>query len=85
MEYAEHGSLLNYLRSLRPPGTLDSYILKSTVTKDEERVLPEETMWDFAAQIMRGMKHLLSHKVKDLVVILFIIPLLGQSHNVDVF
>ena len=65
MEYAEHGDLLNYLRSLRPPGTLDSHILKSCVTKDDDRVLKEESMWNFAVQIMSGMEHLISHQVKE--------------------
>jgi serine/threonine protein kinase len=62
MEYAERGSLLNYLRSLRPSEAPDSVILKCTATKDEERFLSEQTMWNFAVQVMRGMKHIVSHK-----------------------
>jgi hypothetical protein len=65
MEYAEFGDLLNYLRSLRPVGTQDSHILNSSPLNDKERLLEESTMWKFAVQIMRGMKHLISQKVKD--------------------
>lgn len=62
MEYAEFGDLLNYLRSLRPVGTQDSHILNSSPLNDKERLLEESTMWKFAVQIMRGMKHLISQK-----------------------
>jgi hypothetical protein len=59
MEYAEDGNLLCYLRLLRPTGMLDSHILKSSDTK---QILSEKTMWNFALQIVQGMKHLMAHK-----------------------
>lgn len=59
MEYAEDGNLLCYLRLLRPTGMLDSHILKSSDTK---QILSEKTMYNFALQIVQGMKHLMAHK-----------------------
>ena len=59
-EYAQHGNLKAYLRSMRSP---DYHEMSKEVESYSKDGLREDKMLKFALQIARGMEYLLGKKV----------------------